>query len=147
MKYVNVIFYILVSCLLSSILNSVFNHKQSASKTITFFLALGIVYLIFSTFFKKKYPLKDAAGKIIPENVKLRRIKTNHDYFDGMKASMLLLLIFFIGLGIYSMFKYFRYHKFNSTRGFISVWIILMILFVVFGLNTYFSMFDKLKFK
>ena len=57
MKHVNVIFFILVSCLLSSILNKLFDNKQSASKTITFFLSLGIVYLVFSTFFKKKYPL------------------------------------------------------------------------------------------
>ena len=32
MKHINVIFFILVSCLLSSILNQVFKNKESASK-------------------------------------------------------------------------------------------------------------------
>ena len=146
MKHINVIFFILVSCLLSSILNQVFENKESASKTITFFLSLGIVYLVFTTFFKKKYPLKDASGKIIPGNVKLRKIKTNENYFDGLKASMLIPLIFFIGLGVYSMYKYFSYYKFNSLKGFIAIWFILLILFVVFGMSSYFSMFNKLKF-
>ena len=146
MKHVNVIFFILVSCLLSSILNKLFDNKQSASKTITFFLSLGIVYLVFSTFFKKKYPLKDAKGMVIKGNMKLRSIKTNQDYFDGLQSSMLLLLLLFVGIGIYSLYKYFEYNKFNSIRGFIAVWFILLVLFLVFGLSSYYSLFDQIKF-
>ena len=146
MKYVVYIFMILVSCLLSSIVINYFDYKQGASKFIVFLLSITFVYVVFNKFLKNKYPLKDKRGAIIKENQDPSNIKKNKNYFDGLKASMLIPLIIFICIGIYTIYKYFEYYKFNSIRGFIGIWFILFILFIVFSFTSYFSLFNQIKF-